>query len=312
MTNTEQWDVNLMTESPSETLLTARRWRAMGQSVIPIKYKDKRPDLFQWEPYKETLPTDTELVNWFSTGDHNIGIITGVNNLVVLDFDDEQTYAKFVLYSEKLSNKKRFDIHVTYKVRSARGWHIYFYLPYPQRNLHVKGLDIKGKWGYVLTPPSVHPSGVRYSADNPRATIARIEALSDILPASLLARDVSVPMEIRMPLPLVKAVQIEADPWQSAQQAGEPNQSAVEKIKKKYDIKSFFTDIERTSLDGRYYLTRCPLHDDHNPSMWIDTTLQVCGCYSGCTDKPLDVINLFARLNGLSNSDAIKIMVKGN
>lgn len=306
----------------SELLHTAREWITLGQSVIPIRYMDKRPNLGSWDPYKIRLATDTELVDWFGNGNQNIAIITGVNNLIVLDFDDNKSYTKFLQYSNKLEETPRYKIMNTFHVKTNRGYHIYFLLPYPMRTLGVQGIDIKARWGYVLTPPSVHPTGAHYEIDYPgwsecrdeprKNRIQRINALSDVLPPQLLVRDVPIPAGVHMPLPLVKAAQIEADPWQSAQQAGEQNQSAVEKIKKKYDIKSFFTDIERTSLDGRYYLTRCPLHDDHNPSMWIDTTLQLCGCYSGCTERPLDVINLFARLKGLSNSDAIKIMVKGN
>ena len=55
----------------------------------------------------------------------------------------------------------------------------------------------------------------------------------------------------------------------------------------------------------RWLRCPCPLHDDAEPSFWIDTRDQVCGCFAGCTSKPLDVINLYARLCGLNNREAI-------
>ncbi len=45
-----------------------------------------------------------------------------------------------------------------------------------------------------------------------------------------------------------------------------------------------------------------------NPSFWVDTKAQLCGCFSGCTNVPLDAINLYARLHGISNVAAIKEM----
>jgi len=114
-----------------------------------------------------------------------------------------------------------------------------------------------------------------------------------------------------MPLPLVNPIKSTLDPWETADNAGEASESVINKIKRRYKITDFFINTEKTSTDGRWLITRCPLHDDHDPSMWIDTAQQLCGCYAGCTPKPLDVINLYARLNGLSNKDAIQIMLRG-
>jgi hypothetical protein len=51
--------------------------------------------------------------------------------------------------------------------RTARGWQMFFRWPAvgvirnSARRL-APGLDVRGEGGYVLVPPSVHPSGVRY------------------------------------------------------------------------------------------------------------------------------------------------------
>jgi hypothetical protein len=39
--------------------------------------------------------------------------------------------------------------------------------------------------------------------------------------------------------------------------------------------------------------------------MWVDTGRQICGCYAGCTPKPLDVIDLYARMQGITTKEAI-------
>ena len=83
----------------------------------------------------------------------------------------------------------------------------------------------------------------------------------------------------------------------------------VDRIKARYRLEELLP-IEQATGD-HYYLTRCPLHDDHNPSMWVDTDQHICGCHAGCTDKPLDVVNLYARIHDLSNSEAIRELARG-
>ena len=51
--------------------------------MLSLSVMDKRPNLGSWIPIK--YATDTELVDWFGKGNQNIAIITGVNNLIVLD-----------------------------------------------------------------------------------------------------------------------------------------------------------------------------------------------------------------------------------
>ena len=60
---------------------------------------------------------------------------------------------------------------------------------------------------------------------------------------------------------------------------------------------------------GSRMMIQCPFHDDKTPSFWIDTQRGLCGCHT-CGMKPLDVINLFARLNQVSNQEAIRELGK--
>ena len=62
----------------------------------------------------------------------------------------------------------------------------------------------------------------------------------------------------------------------------------------------------RLSGVGRWRRGRCPFHGDRNPSLWVDTERGLWGCRA-CGEHG-DVINLYARLHGLSVEDAIKTM----
>ena len=59
------------------------------------------------------------------------------------------------------------ELPATVEVITARGRHLYFKMPdMPVRNSAGKiaaGIDMRGDDGYVLAPPSVHPSGTRYA-----------------------------------------------------------------------------------------------------------------------------------------------------
>jgi len=286
----------------------AFHWKKMGIATIPIFYKDKRPKI-KWQEYQKTMPTDTELQTWFSKQLTNIAVITGWSGLVVLDFDDMSAYSQWLMWATRTGAYTEYVAQNTYQVRTGRGVHVYIRLPHPEQNKHLNKIDIKANGGYVLVPPSIHPSGKSYSVINSRAIILSIEALSDILPASVLTQHTELPPGITSP---VRSLPASDDPWVVAQSAGlmSPGEDVISKVRKAYRIEQFFSNLEKTSRDGRWMVTLCPFHEDHTPSFWLDTEKQICACYAGCTPKPLDVINLYGRLHGLSNVEAIHSLAK--
>lgn len=288
----------------------ARDWILRGQSVIPIRYRDKRPAISAWEPYKSQLPSPDEIIAWFPDKRHNLAIITGVRGLAVIDFDTLHRYRYWELWAIKKGYPADKVAQVTYKVRTARGVHVYIRLPHDERNRSLEGIDIKAKGGYVLAPPSIHPSGILYQAINPGAPIEQVNALSDILPAALLTRDTELPKSVSMPSRFINPVKYSNDPWAVAE-GQEPGPDLVSRIRNTFRVEDFFPGAIASSADRRWMLALCPFHDDKTPSFWLDTQRQICGCYAGCTMKPLDAINLFGRLHGLSNRDAIMMMARG-
>jgi KaiC/GvpD/RAD55 family RecA-like ATPase len=141
-------------------LRQAQEYVARGWSVIPIQYKSKIPAIASWKDYQTRLPTDEELRGWFSSGDHNIAVVTGsVSGLVVLDFDGPEGF----------NTLRSLKIRGAISSATGKGAHLFFKHPGVHVGNAVKklpGLDIRGDGGYVLVYPSVHPSGRRYGWTN--------------------------------------------------------------------------------------------------------------------------------------------------
>lgn len=288
---------------------TAYRFYNLGIGVIPVRFGDKKPDIAAWKEFQTSLPTPLELLTWFDTEQRNIGIVTGWRGLTVLDFDRMDIYGRWMLWAkrDRLSTASMV-ARTAYRVSTSRGVHVYIYLPHTEHNRHMDGIDIKAAGGYVLGEGSVHPTGAIYTALTPGVFIPSVESLSDILPASiLLTQDTP---GIQTPKPLRSAPSANTDPWAVAAAATPITTGMVERIRNSLRVESFFPNAITTSYDGRWRMTQCPLHDDQNPSFWLDTERQICGCHAGCTSRPLDVINLYARLYGLSNRDAILALAR--
>lgn len=291
----------------------AMQFLEMGIGVIPVRYKDKRPDARllpdgpdgspTWEPFTTELPTVDLLNAWFAQR-INYGVLAGWQSLAILDFDDLQEYSAWSLWCARQSDQAQDIAQNAFQVQSARGVHVYLRLAIPEkRNRKLGRIDFKVH-GYVLGPMSVHPTGAIYRAIRPGFYLPVIGALSDILPAMLLNQHVDLPAGVTMPTPAKIS-----DPWHTVNAPAQAiGMGAIDRIKKRFKLQDFLTSLQCTSGDGRWMMTCCPLHDDQHPSMWVDTREQICGCFSGCTSKPLDVIDLFARLKGFSNRDAIQIL----
>ena len=160
------------------------RYRDLGLSVIPLKYGDKRP-IIEWKEYQERIPSEDEVKEWFSKDKVNIAIVCGrvSGNLVVLDFDDMDTFKEWYERVDKEHPDLRDLILKTWMVETGKGIHVYFRLkdpslvPRTKPKVEKKPIDIKGEGGYVVAPPSLHPSGKQYlfRMGNPNDEIAVIE-----------------------------------------------------------------------------------------------------------------------------------------
>jgi len=133
-----------------------------GFSIIPLKEKDKRPNISSWEKYQNQQPTEEEIKEWLKKDlFKNIGIVCGAvsNNLVVIDVDDGKIISEIRLKINKIMDNGQW------VVKTGRGWHIYCrHTSDPGRVEKDNGthLEYRGNGGYVVAPPSIHPSGAEY------------------------------------------------------------------------------------------------------------------------------------------------------
>jgi hypothetical protein len=231
----------------------------------------------------------------------NIAVICGHQGLVVLDFDDVRSYLSWRNWGRVSSPLAATVGATTYQVLTRRGIHVYVFVDpsemprcHKLRNVTGDGQvemwgEIKGRGGYVIGAGSVHPTGHVYRAWDESAEIARVESLVGLVPDPPQKPEPPPVMPITLRVYQTSALM---------------PRSLVEEIKERLDILSLVAD-PRQSGNG-WYLARCPFHDDHTPSFWINTEKGICGCYSGCTPKLLDSIALYARLHGLDNKHAVR------
>jgi hypothetical protein len=135
-----------------------------GFRVFPVKARTKTPLI------NDNINRATTGVNivsgWWAKGQHNIAVATGIgSNVFVLDVDGDQ--GEETLSSLELEHGK---LPTTVEVTTGNGRHLYF--QYPRSGVVIRnsqcrndipGLDVRGNGGYVLVPPSIHPSGREYT-----------------------------------------------------------------------------------------------------------------------------------------------------
>ena len=143
-----------------------------GWCCIPCLPRSKQAAI-SWKAYQERRPDEQELNDFFTGQDRNLAIITGdvSNRLLVIDFDDPALFCEWWL--------KRFR-KAALAVTTGKGVHVYFRLqdgeaPPINGKFQVNGQnagDIRYNGGYVLAPPSLHPTGARYQwIDAPLLTV---------------------------------------------------------------------------------------------------------------------------------------------
>lgn len=142
----------------------AARYLARGWSVLPLRPRDKRP-LIRWEHLQNERPSEDNIAEWFRRWpDANIGIVTGeISNLIVLDVDPKHG-GDAVL--ERLERRYRPLSATVEVVTGGGGRHLYFAHPgglTRNRAGLAQGIDLRGDGGYVVAPPSIHPSGRLYT-----------------------------------------------------------------------------------------------------------------------------------------------------
>ncbi len=135
-----------------------------GLRVFPCVERSKEPAIADNLNRATTDPN--VIAGWWRSRDFNIGIATGRDSGVwVLDIDGSQGEALIRQHEAKHG----IALPPTVEVITADGRHLYFRWPTgcEIRNKQdvpiMPEIDVRGEGGYVLAPPSLHPSGRRYA-----------------------------------------------------------------------------------------------------------------------------------------------------
>lgn len=146
----------------------ALRYLRAGLSVIPCHPQTKIPSL-KWEKFQNRRAAENEVLEWFKSGQENIGVVTGqLSNLAVIDADGTLGISAAVQHG----------LYSPVTVLSGRGKHLWF--QYPKEGITnsaskiAPGIDVRGEGGVVIAPPSLHENGKKYRFQNGFAGIGRL------------------------------------------------------------------------------------------------------------------------------------------
>jgi DNA-binding transcriptional ArsR family regulator len=132
-----------------------------GWSILPVKPEEKRPFMTNWLQYTHSRASKETVESWFkSLSGAGIGVVTGkISNMVVLDVEN---YCPTPI--EELL--KRYPTQL-YSRTGSGGYHLFY--QYPTNVLKVsnrvgifEGADLRADGGFIVLPPTIHPSGGRY------------------------------------------------------------------------------------------------------------------------------------------------------
>lgn len=181
---------------PPELLLAiSRGWR-----VFPCGKRSKIPQLKAWQKF---ATNDMSCIrSWLQKhGNCNWAAVTGSKcGFLVLDVDGPEGADSLAQLVDEGNS-----LPPTLTVTTSRGRHLYFLLP---NGTNIRnsagslgpGLDIRGNGGYVVIPPSIHPSGHHYAYEDESAALAvaptwlleRLAAPENSKPAA--GKDESIPI----------------------------------------------------------------------------------------------------------------------
>lgn len=134
--------------------------------VFPLKPRAKEP--LTEHGYKDAS-TDPETIRdwWAQWPDANIGIPTGIA-FFALDSDPRNGSEDSLMHLVHEHGPLRDTLSQT---TGGGGYHRLYAPPEGERVPSITelwpGIDIKGEGGYIVVPPSIHPSGSRYEWDIP-------------------------------------------------------------------------------------------------------------------------------------------------
>lgn len=275
-----------------ELIYAALVWLAEGVSPVPAMPRSKEVRL-QWRNFEQVKPSPNSIYRWFYQGLNNLAVVCGTGGLLVLDFDHQAAYQSWCV--------KAGDLADTYSEKTCRGMHLFYKVDNPVTR-RFQEAEALGLGHLCMVAPSVHPFGSMYEpyGDSGRG-IKQVEIAE--LFFLLSEKDQAVSGDIHQ-------AGTGNRPARSEMRSSIAGSGVVVRLKSAfplYEYAASLTALDHSKSNERWYRGRCPLHDDKNPSFWVDVERQLWGCLSpSCRgNQGGDVINLFALANNITVNDAI-------
>lgn len=156
-------------------LAHALKYLGLGYSIIPQRPGGKKP-LIRWKPFQESLPTQENVIEWWTRWPNAgmnliLGPVSGVVAVDVDSFDAHQVLCDLLDGEPKTlkslsGSRKPGKAHYIYRCPSFETTARYTPL-HPQ-------LEFRGHRGYIVLPPSLHPTGNRYEWARPMCEISEL------------------------------------------------------------------------------------------------------------------------------------------
>ncbi len=203
---------NTISGPPQSQILPPQDWtelrhclvlyKQLGLRVIPMKHGEKTTYLKHWKPYQQQAPRVDEEAEWFHKGkESNVGIICGEasQSLVALCFNTQDGAETFFGDNWEQVRKQ------TIVVGTKRGPHVYLRSSDKpiKSEIIAKGdvgswLEIRSDGNYIIAPPSLHPSGIKYSFLSECRTIMKVAGLENLISKRLNELGISREKEARV------------------------------------------------------------------------------------------------------------------
>jgi hypothetical protein len=149
----------------SALLDTALSLASRGLHVFPCRPRGKEPATYHG--LKDATIDPTKVIGWWRSNPHfNIGLATGKQSgIFVVDLDSIDAEAELRKLEQCHST-----LPPTVESITGKGRHLFFAWPDQLIRNSVganggiaAGVDIRGENGYVIAPPSIHPTGRPYT-----------------------------------------------------------------------------------------------------------------------------------------------------
>jgi hypothetical protein len=126
-----------------------------GWQVLPLRPREKRP--LTSHGVKDASTDPNTIREWWARWPYaNIGLAVPAG-LIVLDVDSREALAQM--------KAKGWELPCTSCAKTQKGWHLWYSIGEAEVGNRVglrPGVDVRGRDGYVVAPPSVHPLGSHY------------------------------------------------------------------------------------------------------------------------------------------------------